>query len=194
MMRAVLLETLGKLLLVMATATAVAPVVAATVSSEVDFESQLVVKAQIEDIRPDFQARAPLNEVFPKLDSVQQVAGDAYLYTLKPIGKAGIEHVTSYGADYTYSESADSLTMRWVAIPGLGNADLDGQLQFKQLPDQNVRITLRITGELSGIDVPFLVAPVAPGVTKSLFEENAQQYLNNLADRYGRQQVAENQP
>lgn len=193
-MRTGIFKTVQQVLIATVAATALTPALAATVSTEVDFESQIVVQARVDDIRPDFQARTPLNDVFPKLDSVQQVAGEAYLYTLKPIGKAGIEHVTSYAADYTYSESSDSLTMSWTAIPGLGNADLDGQLKFKQLPDQQVRITLRITGELSAIDVPFLVAPVAPSVTRTLFEENAQQYLNNLANRYGRQQVAENQP
>lgn len=161
-----------------------APSQAAKVSADVDFKESVVIHSTLEAIRGDFEARTPLNEVYPNLQSVKEVLPDQYIYTLKPIGKAGVAHVTQYAASYEYLSGPDHLTMNWDPVSSLGNAELQGKLKFRQLSADKVEITLSIKGELREIDVPFLYVPAAPSVTRSLFEENASQYVKNLAEKY----------
>lgn len=157
---------------------------ASVVQADIQFDRAIEIRGSLEAVQADFAARTPLLEAYPNLKEVTPLGEESFKYTLKPIGKAGVTHVTKYAASYEYTTTENKLSMDWQPVDGHGNATLTGALHFEQVDKERVRIRLKIEGQLREIEVPFLYKPVAPSVTRDLFEENAQQYLTNIAAKY----------
>ena len=146
------------------------------------------------DLGYEFEVRAPFAEVFdvlsnvpvsashfPKVDQLVDLGDGAYRWEMAKIGVASIHLQTIYASQYVANKSKG--TVVWTPVPGQGNALVSGSWKIKD-NKKSTLITLQVQGELT-LALPGLMKMVVAPVVESEFEKMTEQYIANLAARFG---------
>ena len=134
---------------------------------------------------PPARSRSLLDDVeatlrrFPGLRSLERLAPDVYLWTMKPIGSrlAQIEHEVVYAARYRLDRRRQRLL--WEPVAGHGNAALSGHLGLESA-GEGTRFEVAVTGELRDVPVPLLYRPLAPAFVQAQFVGRLDRFLEKL--------------
>ena len=177
---------LARIAVVAATfASAHTSVGATEISTSVNIKKTVTFKGDFASLKADFEKREEFLRLFPNIDTLKPTGEpDTYFYRMKPMGSAGVTHVTEYVAAYQFQQSDNVLTVTWKTVPGQGNAQLNGKTTYSRVNAEDISINLVVQGELLKIEVPALYALGAGPVTRSLFEKNVDQFMGILEKTY----------
>ena len=158
---------------------------ATEISTSVNIKKTITFKGDFASLKADFEKRDDFLRLFPNIDVLKPTQEpDTYFYRMKPMGSAGVMHVTEYVAAYQFQQSDNLLTVIWKTVPAQGNAQLNGKTTYSRVNAEDISITLVVQGELQKIEVPALYALGAGPVTRSLFEKNIDQFMTILEKTY----------
>ena len=118
---------------------------------------------------------------FPKVDKLVHLGGNSYRWELHKVGSADIHLQTIYAA--TYVADRKKLTVRWTPVKGVGNALIGGSWTLTD-KKRSTHILLHIHGEIT-VPLPGLAKMLVVPVVTSENEKLIEQYLHNLAERFG---------
>lgn len=98
---------------------------------------------------------------FPNLRQLTALGPNAYRWDLRTMGVrvAKIAHDVSYGARYDIDTAGNRI--RWSPIPGVGNAEIAGDISLRAASDSTTTMRFHIRGALHGVPVPLLYRPLA---------------------------------
>jgi len=146
------------------------------------------------DLGYEFEVKAPFAEVFdvlsnvpdsashfPKVDQLVDLGDGAYRWEMAKIGVASIHLQTIYASKYVANRAKG--TVVWTPVQGQGNALVSGSWKIKD-NKKSTHITLQVQGELT-LALPGLMKVVVAPVVESEFEKMTEQYIANLAARFG---------
>lgn len=146
------------------------------------------------DLGYEFEVKAPFAEVFdvlsnvpdsashfPKVDQLIDLGDGAYRWEMAKIGVASIHLQTIYASKYVANRAKG--TVVWTPVQGQGNALVSGSWKIKD-HKKSTHITLQVQGELT-LALPGLMKVVVAPVVESEFEKMTEQYIANLAARFG---------
>ena len=147
----------------------------------------IAIERSIEIAAPYAKVQAALLDLeatirrFPKLKSLKKLKDREYLWEMQTIGSrlAKIAHQVSYGARYTLDLERGRVT--WTAIPGKGNATVEGGYTLKDLGGVT-RMSFAVKGELRDVPVPLLYRVVAPAFIQGKFTRLVDVFLENTAE------------
>jgi hypothetical protein len=158
---------------------------ATEISTSVNIKKTVTFKGDFASLKADFEKKEEFLRLFPNIDTLKATGeADTYFYRMKPMGSAGVMHVTEYVAAYQFQQSDNVLTVNWKTVPGQGNAQLNGKTTYSRVNSEDITINLVVQGELLKIEVPALYALGAGPVTRSLFEKNIDQFMAILEKTY----------
>jgi carbon monoxide dehydrogenase subunit G len=146
------------------------------------------------DVSYEFEVKAGAAEVFsvladvptsashfPKVDKLVHLGGNRYRWELQKVGSADIHLQTVYAASYVADRK--KLTVRWTPIEGVGNALIGGSWTLTD-KKRSTHILLHIHGQIT-VPLPGLAKMLVVPVVTSENEKLIDQYLHNLAERFG---------
>ena len=158
---------------------------ATEISTSVNIKKSITFKGDFASLKADFEKREEFLRLFPNIDVLKPTGeADTYFYRMKPMGSAGVTHVTEYVASYQFQQAENILTVNWKTVPGQGNAQLNGKTTYSRVNAEDISINLTVQGELLKIEVPALYALGAGPVTRNLFEKNVDQFMSILEKTY----------
>lgn len=165
-------------------ATVPAPAQAVEVSTRVDIRKTSTFKGDFNQLKSDFEKKEAFLKLFPNVDAFKATGDDTWSTRMKPMGMAGVYHVTEYTANYQFQPADNQLVLVWKTLPGQGNAQLSGKTVFTRNANDEVSMNMVVQGELSKIDVPAIYAMGAGSVTRGFFEKNIDQFMAVVEQNY----------
>ncbi len=118
---------------------------------------------------------------YPKVEKLTDLGGGAYRWEMAKIGIGSVNLQTIYAAKYVSNKSKGTVT--WTPIEGEGNALVSGSWKITS-NKKSTHLVLNITGELT-LPVPALMKMVVEPLVEAEFERMTEQYIANLATRFG---------
>lgn len=171
---------------VSACAVAAPSVQAAEVTAPINIQKTITFKGDFDRLKADFAAKEPLMKLMPNVDVMKPTGQpDTWAYRMKPMGKMGVTHVTEYVSAYSYEAQDNRLVAAWVSPPETGNAVLNGKAVYTRGAHGEVVVNLVLKGSLNKIEVPALYTMGAASITRGIFENNMDQYLDAIRNAYG---------
>ncbi len=114
--------------------------------------------------------------LFPKVDKINDMGHDVYQWRFKELGGAGMTMSIVYASKY--HKNPDELKISWTPAPGDYNSRFSGYWKIEPTGD-----TLRMYFELAGtIDLPFsaLMKGVIKPFVSGAFERYCDYYMENI--------------
>ncbi len=118
---------------------------------------------------------------YPKVEKLTDLGGGAYRWEMAKIGIGSVNLQTVYAAKYVSNKAKG--TVIWTPVPGEGNALVSGSWKITG-NKKSTNLVLNITGELT-LPVPALMKMVVEPLVEAEFERMTEQYIANLATRFG---------
>lgn len=141
---------------------------------DVDFEQSQTVPVPLAKGLALFDDLEANIRLFPKLAKLTPLGPLSHLWQLEPLGTAGISHTVTFGM--LYEIDRDAGVVRWKPVPGKGNAVLRGEWALRAQGD-STRITLRVSGTLDELAIPFALRPLAGAFVKAQFKALLERYM-----------------
>lgn len=146
------------------------------------------------DLGYEFEVKAPYKEVFelladvpasaslfPKVDRLVGLGHDTYRWEMAKVGTPQIKLQTIYTSRYTADETQGLVS--WTPVKGEGNAQVAGHWK---LTDRKTSTALQFKVNASiELPLPGLMKMMVAPMAKSEFEKLAQEYIDNLIERFG---------
>ena len=145
---------------------------------EIEIERRAVVPLSYAEVEPLLADVEGTIGRFPKLKKLTPLGGNAYLWEMKTIGSrmVNIAHEVSYGARYHVDLPRGE--MRWDAVPGKGNATIEGSFRLLKGTAQT-ELLFRVRGELREIPVPLMYRLIAPPFIQGKFTKLVDTFLED---------------
>ena len=152
-----------------------------TINVNIDLGYEFEVKASAADVF-DVLSDVPTSaSYFPKVDKLVALGDGAYRWEMAKIGIAQIKLQTIYASKYVSNKAKG--TVAWTPIKGEGNALVSGSWKITGKKN-STHIMLQINGDLT-LPLPGLMKMVVAPVVEAEFEKMVEQYIANLAKRFG---------
>ncbi|MES2949476.1 MAG: SRPBCC family protein [Pseudomonadota bacterium] len=146
------------------------------------------------DLGYEFEVKASAKEVFevlsdvptsagfyPGVERLTDLGGGAYRWEMEKIGMGQVNLQTVYASQYISNKSKK--TVVWTPVPGEGNTLVSGDWKITD-KKKSTHVVLNVKAELT-VALPALTKMVAAPVVVAEFERLTEQYLENLAERFG---------
>lgn len=118
---------------------------------------------------------------YPQVEQLVDLGGGAYRWEMEKIGMEHINLQTVYASKYVSNKTKGSIT--WTPVKGEGNAQVSGSWTITD-KKTHTHIVLQVQGAVS-VPLPALMTVVVTPVVEAEFEKLTEQYLDNLAQRFG---------
>lgn len=114
---------------------------------------------------------------FPYVENLEDMGNNVYKWTMEEIGAAGFSHVVEYACEY--HSDADTGTIIWKPVRGVGNADMNGSWTIEANGDGST-VHFTTEGKLKELPVPKLMKGMAKGIINTEFEKPIDKYHARL--------------
>jgi carbon monoxide dehydrogenase subunit G len=152
-----------------------------SITVHIDLGYEFAVKASASDVF-DVLSDVPTSaSFFPKVDKLVDLGGGSFRWEMAKIGIAQINLQTIYASNYIADRAKG--TVVWTPVKGEGNALVSGSWTITE-KKKSTQLVLQITGDLT-LPLPGLMKMVVAPVVESEFEKMAEQYIDNLVERFG---------
>ncbi len=151
------------------------------ISVPFDLAREREVKAGIAEVFGVLSHVPTSASFFPKVDRLVDLGDDTYRWELHKVGTAKVNIQTVYAAKYRSDARHHSVV--WTAVKCQGNAQINGSWTLTQRK-HSTHLRLQVNGEIV-VPVPALTRPVVAPIVMRENEKLIDQYLANLARRFG---------
>lgn len=148
---------------------------------DIKIERSVEIDASMAQLRGLFEDLEGSLRRFPKLRRLTALGNHSYLWEMSTIGSkaANIAHDVVYAAKYQVEPA--KYRLKWTAVPGKGNASLDGEM-WAQAGDGSARLSFAVRGRLRNVPVPLMYRLLAPAFIQGKFTRLVDTFLEDTRD------------
>lgn len=117
---------------------------------------------------------------YPDVESLDDLGGGAYRWTMREGGAAGIRHQVSYACHYVSDRASGEIS--WTPVEGVGNGRITGRWRLSA-DATGTWVDFENTGTLA-MPIPRLLRAMGVSFVQSTFSAQIETYLSNLVHTF----------